>query len=314
VSAFHRHSHLFNQIWTRFGLTDSAAFRKWLDEAVRQKIHSPDGPILFRDLKIPLKVVAGDLLSEKMRVFGGDSDANLSAVDAVVASASYPLFFQPYSFQDRLYVDGGLLSNLPAWVFDDERLKEKRPTATLGFRFTEVPLLPRSSGTSGPPSSLPQFLTRLATTSIFGPQALGVRSIEEYYAFDLAADIDTLAFHEIEEKASTLVDAGRIGVARFFDNQLGPSDPDEMKTLLGVVANFTVQALDRLAKQKLSRFRAFIIIKTEQEFIKVAYSANASGHRIALPLIRSENGTCGFSRKYREIYRANLFGCVVEGA
>jgi NTE family protein len=274
VSAFYRHSHLFNQIWTRFGLTDAASFRKWLDDAVRLKIGIHEGPILFRNLKIPLKVVAGDLLSEKMRVFGGSSDADLNAIDAVVASASYPLFFQPYPFQGSLYVDGGLLSNLPAWVFDDERFKQHRPVPTFGFRFTEAPILGRS--VSGPPSSLPQFLKRLATTSIFGGQGLGVRAIEEYYAFDLAADIDTLAFHEIEEKAGDLVDAGRKGVAEFFDTQIGPSDPDDMETLLGVVANFTMQALDRLAKEKLSGFRAFIVIQSSQEFLRVAYSANAA--------------------------------------
>ena len=276
VLAFYRHKHLFNQIWTRFGLTDAQGFRKWLDTAVRQKIGIPDAPILFRSLKIPLKVVAGDLLSGKMRVFGGAEDADLDAVDAAIASASYPLFFQPYPFQGSLFVDGGLISNLPAWVFDDERLKQHKPIPTLGFRFVEVPLLARSANPKAPPSSLPEFFKRLATTSMFGGQSLGARAIEEYYAFDLAANIDTLAFHQIEEKAADLVSAGRKGVTEFFDKQIGPSDPDEMETILGVVANFGVQALDRLAKGKLSRFRAFILIKTSDEFIKVAYSANAA--------------------------------------
>jgi hypothetical protein len=123
---------------------------------------------------------------------------------------------------------------------------------------------------------LPNFVKRLALTSIFGGQDLGARAIDEYYAFDLAADIDTLAFHEIEEKAASLVAAGRKGVTEFFDKQIGPSDPDEIDILLGVVANFAIQALDRRAKKKLSRFRAFILIKTSPEFIKVAYSANAT--------------------------------------
>jgi hypothetical protein len=227
-------------------------------------------------MKVPLKVVAGDLLSGEMRVFGGSNDGDLNAVDAAVASASYPLFFQPFPFQGSLFVDGGLVSNLPAWVFDDERLKRHKPTPTFGFRFVEVPLLGRPASISESPSSLPEFFKRLATTSIFGGQELGARSIEDYYAFNLAANIDTLAFHEIEEKAPELVDAGRKGVTEFFDSQIGPSDPDEMETILGVVANFMVQALDRSAKQKLSRLRTLILIETSQEFIKVAYSANTT--------------------------------------
>ena len=275
LSAFRRHNHLFNQIWTHFGLTDASGFQKWLDGSVRKKLGIKEGPILFRHLRIPLKVVAGDLLTGKMRVFGGSKDANLSAVDAAVASASYPLFFKPFPFQESLFVDGGLLSNLPAWVFDDERLKQPRPTPTFGFQFVEVPLLGRVVSINDPPASLPEFFKRLATTSIFGGQALGSRAIEDYYAFALAADIDTLAFHEIEKKAPDLVDAGRKGVAKFFDTQIGPSDPEDMETILGVVANFVVQALDKSAKNKLLQLRAFALIETSNEFVKVAYSANA---------------------------------------
>jgi NTE family protein len=275
-SAFYRHSHLFDQIWTRFGLTDAGGFRGWLDSAVRKKLCLIAGPVRFRHLKIPLKVVAGDLLSGKMRVFGGSNDADLDAVDAAIASASYPLFFQPFSFEGSLFVDGGLLSNLPAWVFDDERVKQTKPTPTFGFRFIEVPLLGRLSAKTARPSSFPAFFKRLADTSISGGQVLGARAIEDYYAFDLAADIETLAFHEIENKAPELVDAGRQGVTDFFDSQIGPSDPDQMEVILGVVSNFIVQALDKSAKQKLSQLRAFIMIEISKEFIKAAYSANAT--------------------------------------
>jgi NTE family protein len=275
MSAFRRHRHLFDQLWTKFGLTNAGGFRTWLDQSVRKKIGHHEGPVCFKHLKIPLKVVAGDLLTGKIRVFGGGGDADVDAIDAAVASASYPLFFQPYSFRGGLFVDGGLLSNLPAWVFDDERLLQSSPTPTFGFRFAEVPLLRRTASQDGPPTSFPQFFQRLATTSIFGAQALGERGIEEYYAFDLAADIDTLAFHEIEAKASTLVEAGRQGVAEFFDTQLGPSDPDEMEAILSVIANFAMQALDKFAKAKLTQFRAFVLIKTSEQFVGVAYAANA---------------------------------------
>ena len=246
---FREHQHLFTQIWTRFGLTDTGGFKNWLDNAVRQKLGN--GPILFRNLKIPLKVVAGDLLQGKMQVFGTSAHADLNPVEAAIASAAYPLFFQPYAFQGSLFVDGGLLSNLPAWVFDDERLRQERPIATFGFRFAEVPLVGPPTPTNQPPSSFPEFFKRLAITSIFGGQELGARAIDEYYSFTSRVDIDTLAFHEIAEKAAALVEAGRKGVAEFFDTQIGPRDPDEMAVLLGVVANFTMQALDRLAPQNM---------------------------------------------------------------
>jgi len=49
-----------------------------------------------------------------------------------------------------------------------------------------------------------------------------------------------------------------------------------METILGVVANFIVQALDKSAKSKLLQIRAFVLIETSKEFIKFAYSANAT--------------------------------------
>jgi len=72
------------------------------------------------------------------------------------------------------------------------------------------------------------------------------------------------------------VEAGRRGVTEFFDLQIGPSDPDLMETVLSVFINFVRQALDRFAKQKLAAMRSFVLIKASEDFIKVAYSANAS--------------------------------------
>ena len=42
-------------------------------------------------------------------------------VDAVIASASVPFFFRPQRRDGSIFVDGGMLSNVPAWVFDRER-------------------------------------------------------------------------------------------------------------------------------------------------------------------------------------------------
>jgi len=162
-------------------------------------------------------------------------------------------------------------------VFDEERLKQTKPIPTFGFRLVEVPLLGRPPpGERQLPSSFPAFFKRLLDTSIFGGEELGARAIDEYYAFHLRANIDTLAFHEIDKKAPALVEAGRQGVMEFFDSQIGPTDPDKMEIVLGVVANFMIQALDRAAKEKLRRLRTFVLIQNSEDFVKVAYSANAT--------------------------------------
>jgi NTE family protein len=62
----------------------------------------------FEELKIPLYVTATDLNNGKAEYF---STGNL--LDAVIASASIPVLFQPVMINDIYYVDGGVLDNLP---------------------------------------------------------------------------------------------------------------------------------------------------------------------------------------------------------
>jgi len=62
----------------------------------------------FQALKRPLVVAASNLNSGKSVLF---EEGSLSK--AVVASSSIPLLFKPMRIGEELYVDGGLLNNLP---------------------------------------------------------------------------------------------------------------------------------------------------------------------------------------------------------
>jgi len=65
----------------------------------------------FDDLPIPFRAVATDLENGQMKVFGGGSLAQ-----AMRASMSVPGLFAPMEIDKRLYVDGGLVRNLPVDV------------------------------------------------------------------------------------------------------------------------------------------------------------------------------------------------------
>ena len=62
----------------------------------------------FEELKIPLFVSATDINNGKAVYF---SKGNL--LDPVIASASIPVLFQPVKINNIMYVDGGVLDNLP---------------------------------------------------------------------------------------------------------------------------------------------------------------------------------------------------------
>jgi predicted acylesterase/phospholipase RssA len=68
---------------------------------------------------VPLRIVATDARSRRPVVFGDGEHAALPVVDAVVASARFPLLFRPADLAGMCLTDGGLSSNLPAFLFDD---------------------------------------------------------------------------------------------------------------------------------------------------------------------------------------------------
>lgn len=70
----------------------------------------------FEQLKIPFKVVVTDWKNAKTVVFS----EGRSLVDAVVASCSVPLVFNPTYIDDIPYVDGGLMKNFPVSVIREQ--------------------------------------------------------------------------------------------------------------------------------------------------------------------------------------------------
>jgi NTE family protein len=62
----------------------------------------------FEDLKIPLKIVATDYWNKEEFVF-----EHGPIVPAVRASISIPGLFQPYEYNGKLYIDGGVVNPVP---------------------------------------------------------------------------------------------------------------------------------------------------------------------------------------------------------
>lgn len=59
-------------------------------------------------LKIPLKIIATNLETGEKKVFSSGK-----IVDAVRASISLPGIFRPHEIDGKLFIDGGVVSNLP---------------------------------------------------------------------------------------------------------------------------------------------------------------------------------------------------------
>ena len=77
-------------------------------EAIRQTLEKYLKNNSFESLSIPLTVAATDFINGRIKYF-----SHGTLIDALLASAAVPAIFQPVIIDSKVYVDGGLLNNLP---------------------------------------------------------------------------------------------------------------------------------------------------------------------------------------------------------
>ena len=124
--------------WISRGISTVEAVRRLIDGAIRTKLGLEKENITFRDLKgcggLPLKIISTNILGECLELFCFERTPDTPVADAVAASICLPVIFSPWPLKFRRgtesldrnisgsFFDGGLMSNLPAWPFDEERL------------------------------------------------------------------------------------------------------------------------------------------------------------------------------------------------
>ncbi|MXO90653.1 patatin-like phospholipase family protein [Pontixanthobacter aquaemixtae] len=124
-------------LWVMYGLAKLDRFVSGLEQILSQKVSVNDGePVTFEDLKksdcLPLRIVASNISDGKEEVFSAETSPNISVAEAVAASVCVPFVFRVRTIDEKCYFDGGLVSNLPAWVFDEERMLDSEAmTATI---------------------------------------------------------------------------------------------------------------------------------------------------------------------------------------
>lgn len=81
----------------------------------------------------PLKIIATDVLQMRPILFDRVRTPDVPIGDAVAASIAIPVVFRPVTVRGlpnhigpALFVDGGLVSNLPFWVFGEEKMAVER--------------------------------------------------------------------------------------------------------------------------------------------------------------------------------------------
>lgn len=155
---------------------------------------------LFRDFgpgtgRPSLKIVATNLSRGELDVFSPEHTPDVPVADAVAASICIPMVFRPWQpkiginaahRRDEVYLDGGLLSNLPAWVFDDELAIDRHATV-LAAEIADAADLETPRGRVG-------WAVRAVRTAIFGARTLSTRNVPNLISIPLDVSIGLLDF------------------------------------------------------------------------------------------------------------------------
>lgn len=199
------------------GFAEVGDVKKAMDYVLRVRVHGKDSEerVRFKDFggstgRPALKIIATDITNRRMKLFSPETTPYTPVADAVAASICIPAVFKPWRIEDfdAEFLDGGLVSNLPAWPFDEERLLN--PTAlTLAFEIVDHKDEVKKKGLisrclaglwriiRGPRG---HWLAPAISTAIFGANQLNKRAVGEIEVLELDISLGLLAFDASEDE------------------------------------------------------------------------------------------------------------------
>jgi NTE family protein len=235
-SSFMQRSWIFDSIKTigpvvrlivKKGLYSGEALETWVSQMLLAK-----GIRTFKDLPAnKLKIIASDISQGRLLVLPDDiaqygiDPLKLSVAKAIRMSTSIPYFFDPVMlrksvqnsdpdapFKDQFVyvVDGGLLSNFPLWVFDNDFQSNRRPV--IGFQLVGKVLGSRRN-IKGPISMLQALFETMLN-------AHDERYIEQHNRFRTVKiptlDVQNTQFNLSKEKSLELYETGYKASEQYF--------------------------------------------------------------------------------------------------
>lgn len=108
---------LMTNLMHEAGLFEGDVFLRKIRNLFGSKINNnPNSTVLFKHLQIPLAVIASNVKTGEMIVYNSKDHPNFEVAEAVRQSMSVPFAFQARGAEGQ-FVDGGLCSNFPIWLY-----------------------------------------------------------------------------------------------------------------------------------------------------------------------------------------------------
>ena len=189
----------------KYGMFDSYPIEQFVEGALFNLTGKAN--LTFEDLIPDLHIVCSDLKNHSVKIWNKHNTPKAPIAKAVRASCSIPIFFTP---TDGHYVDGGMLSNLPNFIFSDVPHYSK----ILCFRNVSGDKIPQIK-------TVKDYFSSLVETIVDG-----AISIQQLFndKFDVNIDTGTVSstdFKKMTNKSivAELIDKGANAMDAFLDNE-----------------------------------------------------------------------------------------------
>lgn len=204
-------------LYWRLGLYKGNALENWFMEKLAAK-----GVYTFADLPPgKLKLVASDLTNGKMMVLPDDlerygvSAETFPIARALRMSCGIPFFFEPVRLKvgkgETIVVDGGVLSNFPMWIFNDESGKTERPVLGLKLSRSQEEMPGHKID-----NALDLFEALFSTMKNAHDERYISRKHEKNIIFIPVDDYSATQFDMDQETKESLLEAGRKSTVEFL--------------------------------------------------------------------------------------------------
>ncbi len=203
-------------LYWKLGLYKGDALEAWVAQKLAAK-----GIFTFRDITPDsLSIITSDITNGKLVVLPNDlqnyeiDPMSFSVAKAVRMSCSVPYFFEPVKIkvgnQINIFVDGGVLSNFPMWLFNNDHERRERPVIGLKLQGDEK-LKPHEV------DNAIEMFTALFKTMISAHDSryISKKHIDNI-AFIPMNGISGMDFNLNEERRDELIQRGRVYTMRFL--------------------------------------------------------------------------------------------------
>ncbi len=195
------------------GAYSSEKIEQWVDGRLGELLPKVPRPIKFRNLLLPTSIVASDLAGARAKIWSTETTPDDAVALAVRCSCSIPLFFEPVSMGNSRLVDGGLLSNLPAFVFSSSTAG-----GDIGGRILAFSLLDDSK----PPAkwNIMELVRSLSNTLVGGATELQNSMQPRLNVVSIpTGSIRATDFDMKAEQIEWLIASGRSAVFQFIESE-----------------------------------------------------------------------------------------------